>query len=186
MIHLIAAVGRSGQLGLNNKLPWHDPEDLRWFKKMTMGQVLVVGHNTAQTLPPLPGRRVYVAKRGEDPRDTIEFMADQGVADLWIAGGAKTYQQWLPFIDRFHINRVDYDGLADTWMPMLFAAPRWTPVSMELPKPYEDVFVLLHDGTSHIGRLNHLGTWLRASYQRNKNQYGFDPGSVKAWQRPQR
>ena len=71
-------------------------------------------------------------------------------------------------------------------MPQLFSAPRWTPVSMELPEPYEDVFVLLHDGTSHIGRLNHLGTWQRASYQHNKHQYSFEAGSVKAWQRPQR
>lgn len=118
MIHLISAVGRSGQLGLDNKLPWHCPEDLKWFKEMTMGQVVVVGHNTAETLPPLPGRKVYCMARGESPKDVIE--AFDGM-DLWVIGGAKTYAKWLPYVDRFHINVIDYAGPADAYMPPLFA-----------------------------------------------------------------
>lgn len=120
MIHLIAAVGRSGQLGLDGTLPWHEPEDLKWFKAMTMGQTLVVGHNTAQGLPPLPGRNVHVMKRHDTPLPYIVMAKARGI-DLWIIGGAKTYELWLPYIDRFHINRVDYDGPADAWMPTLFA-----------------------------------------------------------------
>lgn len=118
MIHLIAAVGRSGQLGLDNKLPWHCPEDLKWFKEMTMGQVVVVGHNTAQTLPPLPGRWIHVMGRDQTCQEVIEAFPD---LDIWIIGGAKTYAKWLPYVDRFHINVIDYDGPADTWMPALFA-----------------------------------------------------------------
>lgn len=117
MIHMIAAVGRSGQLGLDGRLPWHDPEDLKWFKQMTMGQIVVVGWNTYLTLPPLRGRSIYTMGRDETPEQT---MANLNGADLWIIGGAKTYQKWLPFVDRFHINVIDYDGPADAWMPPLF------------------------------------------------------------------
>lgn len=118
MIHLIAAVGRSGQIGLDGKLPWHHPEDLKWFKALTMGQTLIVGHNTAQTLPPLPGREILVMKRGDTPEPYL-VLAKVKNKDLWVIGGARTYQQWAPFVDRFHISRIDYDGPADTYLPDL-------------------------------------------------------------------
>ncbi len=120
MINLIAAVGKRGQLGLEGRLPWHDSADLKWFRQMTMGQIVVVGWNTYLGLPPLPGRSVYTMGRNETPEQTIERLPG---ADLWIIGGAKTYEKWLPYIDRFHINVIDYDGPADAWMPPLFAQP---------------------------------------------------------------
>jgi dihydrofolate reductase len=115
-INLIAAVGKRGQLGLDGKLPWHEPEDLQWFKKMTMGGAVVVGYRTAQTLPKLPGRHVIVMERDMTPEQVI---AEVSGYELWIAGGAKTYEQWMPFIQRFYIASIEYDGPADTWMPPL-------------------------------------------------------------------
>lgn len=120
VVNLIVAIGVRGQLGLNGKLPWHDQEDLKWFKQMTMGGVVLVGHNTAKTLPPLPGREVFVQPRDVGPREVVAMMARVGyMRPLWIAGGAKTYERWMPFVDRFYIGRVDYDGPADAWMPRL-------------------------------------------------------------------
>lgn len=120
MIHLIAAVGDKGQIGLDGVLPWHDPQDLKWFKEMTMGQTLLVGHNTAQTLPKLPGRLVVTLPRDYDPREIIRSIKKGDDRDLWIIGGAKTYAKWMPYVDRFHINRVSYTGPADAWFPHLF------------------------------------------------------------------
>jgi len=114
MIHLIAAIGKRGQLGLDGKLPWHDPNDLRWFREMTMGQVCVVGHRTAATLPPLPGRELVVCTG--NPLDAVCSIGDR---DIWVIGGAKTYALWLPYVGRLHINVIDYNGPADTWMPAL-------------------------------------------------------------------
>lgn len=116
MIYLIAAIGRSGQLGLGGTLPWHDSEDLKWFKEQTMGKVVVVGYNTALSLPPLPGRTLHVMQRHETPESVIQCY--QG-CDIWVIGGAKTYEQWMPFVDRCLISLIDYDGQADTWFPSI-------------------------------------------------------------------
>jgi dihydrofolate reductase len=116
-IDLIAAVGKRGQLGLGGRMPWHSLEDLRWFKQMTMGGVVVVGHNTALGLPPLPGRRVLIDYPALTP-ENLELFADG--APIWIAGGAKTYARWLPHIRHAIITMIDYDGPADVWMPHLW------------------------------------------------------------------
>jgi dihydrofolate reductase len=117
---MIAAAGRRGQLGLNGELPWHDPDDLAWFRKVTMGHTLVVGYNTAKKLPPLPGRYLRVMGRGDTPEKIMAEHAERGGGDLYIIGGAKTYATWMPHVDRCYINRVNYDGPADTWLPPLF------------------------------------------------------------------
>jgi dihydrofolate reductase len=114
VIYLIAAVGRQGQIGLNGRLPWRDSEDLKWFKDQTMRKVVVCGFNTAQHLPPLPGRTLHVLQRGETPEHVIKRYA--GV-DIWVIGGAKTYQQWIPYVDRCLVSLIDYDGPADAWFP---------------------------------------------------------------------
>lgn len=119
-VNLIAAVGLSGQIGLNGKLPWYNKEDLKWFKDMTMNGIVIVGHKTYQELPELPGRTVIVDRRDELPADMLANIAEnEDVAgkEIWIAGGAKTYSKWLPFIERFFISRINYDGPADTYMP---------------------------------------------------------------------
>ena len=114
MINLIAAVGFRGRLGYKGVIPWHDKEDLQWFKSLTMGGLVVVGWKTAQTLPELKGRTVISMDR-KTPEEIILLHG----SDLWIAGGAKTYEQWMPFIQRFYISRIDYKGSADTWLPEL-------------------------------------------------------------------
>lgn len=117
MIYLIAAVGRQGQIGLNGRLPWRHPEDLQWFKEQTMGKVVVCGANTAEHLPLLPGRHLHVMQRGETPESVIQCYSHN--QDLWVIGGAKTYQQWMPHVDRCLISLIDYDGPADAWFPSI-------------------------------------------------------------------
>ena len=119
IVNLIAAVGNQGQLGLNGILPWHCRDDLQWFKRMTMGGIVVVGWNTAQKLPNLPGRDVLVFDRNASFDGVIKYAEQQG-KDLWIAGGAKTYLAWLDKVDRCYISRIDYSGEADVYMPPLW------------------------------------------------------------------
>lgn len=113
-VYLISAVGNEGQIGLNGKLPWHDRKDLLWFREQTMGQVVVVGPKTAETLPDLPGRTVHVSTQQEDP---IEVLRQYPGKDIYVAGGAWTYWKWAPYVDRYLISRVDYSGPADTFFP---------------------------------------------------------------------
>ena len=118
-INLIAAVGKRGQLGLNNTMPWKSPEDLKWFRKMTLGGILIMGARTVSHLPtPLLGRETIVPTRFETPAEILDKLHGEQ-REIWVAGGAKTYAQWLPYVTRFFISRIDYDGPADTWMPDL-------------------------------------------------------------------
>lgn len=121
-VRLIAAVGKSGQLGLGDALPWKDPEDLAWFKSMTDGSVVIVGMNTYKTLPRLPNRIVIPFANRQMKPSTFLLMVDRLYPNqvLWIAGGAKTYAAFLPFVRRSFITHVDYDGPADVYMPPLW------------------------------------------------------------------
>jgi dihydrofolate reductase len=119
-VNLIAAVGRSGQIGLGGHLPWHEPEDLAWFKKMTMNGVVVIGWNTAQTLPALPGRHLFIDPPEITVTEAIELCSFHA-STIWVAGGTKTYRRWLPFVDRSFISHIDYDHEADAFMPPLWS-----------------------------------------------------------------
>lgn len=115
----IAAIGRSGQLGLGGSLPWHDPGDLRFFKSMTMGHRCIVGLKTYQKLPELPGRHLAVDMVSLTPEQNLEGYENQPV---FIIGGAKTYERYRHLIRRWFVTMVDYDGPADTYMPALWAS----------------------------------------------------------------
>lgn len=82
----IAAIGVRGQLGLNGGLPWHDKTDLAWFREMTWGHVIVVGHNTLRQLPPLPGQVILSAEQFATPEDLRAYVRD----------GAESTQLRLP------------------------------------------------------------------------------------------
>lgn len=130
-VNLIAAVGRRGQLGLGGRIPWSDPEDLRWFRQMTMGGVVVIGNRTWQGIQHagLDGRRVWIVDRRNCDciyPDELIRMADDTIdktpehRTIWVAGGEFVYRKWMPYVRRAFITLVDYDGDADTWMPPLW------------------------------------------------------------------
>ena len=115
-ISLIAALDDKGGIGNKGGLPWpHNSADLVWFKKVTMGKTLIVGHNTYKTLPPLTGRTLRVLDRDEEPVDVISELAAAGVEEAVVIGGAKTYRQWLHYVDRFYISRIRGKFESDTY-----------------------------------------------------------------------
>lgn len=84
-----------------------------------MGHECVVGHNTALSLPPLPGRVLLDAARFTAPAELQDYVRGAG-QHVYLIGGAKTYAKFACVIDRWYINRVEYDGQADTWFD-----PEW-------------------------------------------------------------
>ncbi|QIG73959.1 dihydrofolate reductase [Rhizobium phage RHph_N34] len=119
-INLIAAVGKSGQIGLNGELPWHDREDLKWFQEVTAYGYLLAGHVTFESVR----KKIHTLGRilVEDHKNsTVDSIRDHaafcGAKSIFIIGGAKTYTKWMPYVDRFYISRIDYDGPADTYFP---------------------------------------------------------------------
>jgi dihydrofolate reductase len=101
MANLIVGAARNGVIGQGLKIPWHYPEDLKWFKKNTLNGVLVMGRKTYESLPgKLPGREMIVLSRGAEvyPNRVPTLMDALYLAGtrwpqrpVWIVGGAAVY-----------------------------------------------------------------------------------------------
>ena len=133
MIIGIVAISKNFAIGKDGKLPWHYPADLRFFKQTTTGNAVVMGWNTWQSIgKPLPNRTNIVLSRSgnidnqpgvklfRDPMDVINF-AEQFDSEVFIIGGAKTYETFADVIERWYVTEVPVDVPdADTFMPRTF------------------------------------------------------------------
>lgn len=126
-VGLIVAHGKNGQIGLDNKLLWHIPEDFAKFKKITSGHTIIMGRNTFESLPGmLPNRHhIVITSRYLKPKDNLEsaISLEDALAHcdddiVWIIGGAKVYNECIEkdLIDEYCLSEVDYDGDADTFI----------------------------------------------------------------------
>ena len=125
-ISIIVARARNGVIGRDGKLPWHIPADLKRFKLLTMGSVMVMGRKTFDSLPGLlPGRRHVVltrdpnwqAKGAEIVHSAEAALALAGNAPVSIIGGAEIFQMFLPKANRLELTEVLADVPGDTTMP---------------------------------------------------------------------
>ena len=114
-MRLIWAQSTSGVIGRDNGIPWRLPEDQARFKELTMGQTVVMGRLTWESLPaavrPLPGRRNVVISRDPEYRaDGADVVTElPAERDIWVIGGAQLYALALPLADRCEITEVDID-----------------------------------------------------------------------------
>ena len=100
----IAAMSLNRVIGAGNKIPWHLPEDFKWFKKMTMGNVVVMGRKTFESIGrPLPNRETIVVSRSQFTFPGVRTIGNLGEIDLngeqrevFICGGAEIYREALP------------------------------------------------------------------------------------------
>lgn len=128
----IVAMGPYRVIGNKGKLPWHLPEDFKWFKKVTMDSPLLMGRTTYQSLgvSHLPNRFIYILTHDTGKLDLpstyhVAYTTERQVFDMpyqfrdriWVCGGASVYQRFLPLCDEVYVTHVldDYDG--DTYMP---------------------------------------------------------------------
>ena len=125
-ITLIVARAQNGVIGRDGKLPWHIPPDLKRFKALTMGSVMVMGRRTFESLPGLlPGRRHIVLTRDRDwsaPSVEVAHDVDQalevaGEERVSVIGGAEIFELFLPLVDRIELTEVLADVPGDTAMP---------------------------------------------------------------------
>ena len=105
IFHAIAAMSENRVIGDHGKIPWHLPEDFRWFKHKTMGGILIMGRKTFESIgKPLPGRKTAVLSRitsglsGVTVYNNIETFKAETTPDVpnWICGGSEIYSQFLP------------------------------------------------------------------------------------------
>jgi len=121
----IAAMSLNRVIGNGLEIPWHIPEDFKWFKETTMGQVLVMGRRTFDSIgKALPGRETMVLSRGDfsHPDVTVIQSLDE-VAPLlkgrtaFIAGGAQIYEQALPLCSDLFLTVVQREVEGDVFFP---------------------------------------------------------------------
>jgi len=140
-ISLIAAMADDRAIGIENRLPWKLPADMKWFRRHTVGKPIVMGRKTFESFGgrPLPERSNIVITRDEGYQaegavvvHTIkEAIAAAGnVEEVMIIGGESFYRQMLPHADRFYITLVHGSFEADAWFPE-FDWDNWTEVSRE-------------------------------------------------------
>ncbi|KQP56529.1 dihydrofolate reductase [Agreia sp. Leaf283] len=132
-VALVWAEARGGVIGGDGTIPWHLPEDLAHFKKVTLGGTVVMGRRTWQSLPerfrPLPGRRNVVLTRdrdfaaeGAEVAHSLDEVLDATGRDdpsapVWVIGGGDIYAQALPRASRLEVTEVDLDVAGDTRAP---------------------------------------------------------------------
>lgn len=125
MVKVIAAVGRNRELGKDNSLLWKLPNDLRNFKELTMGGVVVMGRKTFESIGrPLPGRRnIVVTRNGDFEHEGVETACSFDKAmelchwDAFVIGGAQIYEMALTLAHRLFLTTVEGDFEADCYFP---------------------------------------------------------------------
>lgn len=139
-VTLVVARARNGVIGKEGKLPWHLPADLKRFKALTMGSVMVMGRKTFESLPGvLPGRRHIVLTRdtswsapGADVVHTVEeALAAAGGSAVSIIGGAEIFAVFMPLANRLELTEVHADVPGDTVMPDPRDGGGWREVARE-------------------------------------------------------
>ena len=131
-INLIYARAANGVIGKNNAMPWHLPEDLAHFKRLTQGWPVIMGRKTWDSLPPrfrpLPGRSNMVITRqpdwkepGAQPATSLTNALAQcsQSEEVWIIGGAQIFTQAEPLAHRIEVTEIAQDFDGDAFAPPL-------------------------------------------------------------------
>ena len=120
----IAAMSRERVIGAGGKIPWHIPEDLKFFKRTTLGNIIVMGRKTFESLgKPLPGRENWVLSRtAEYPRVKVyrhpsDIIPPGDGRELFVIGGAEIYSALLPLCHEILLTHVNRSVVGDTWFP---------------------------------------------------------------------
>lgn len=158
LISLIAAMADDRGIGIENRLPWKLPADMRWFRLHTLGKPIVMGRKTFESFggKPLPERVNIVITRDEGYQaegavvvhtieEAIEAAGD--VEEVMIIGGESFYKQMLPRADRFYLTQVHGKFEVDAWFPD-FDRDEWqelehTDYPADEKNPYACSFIVL-------------------------------------------
>ena len=137
MFSIIVAIGNNNEIGKNNKLLWHIPEDLKKFKEITQGKTVVMGRNTFESIgKPLPNRHNIVLSKNSklfsnNCNEKLEIYDDfskivkkyrNSDEEVFIIGGAQIYKKALEsgIVEKLYISHIDFsDNEADTYFPKI-------------------------------------------------------------------
>lgn len=128
-LSLIVAKAKNGVIGKDNQLIWHLSDDLKRFKALTMGHPIIMGRKTFESLPKvLPGRTHYVLTGNRNYKvpegvllfhDAKELLAALPEGENFLIGGARMYEELLPYVDTLYITEIEKDYEGDAYFPEL-------------------------------------------------------------------
>lgn len=123
----IAAMSLNRVIGQAGEIPWHLPEDFKWFKQATMGHLLVMGRKTFESIGrPLPGRETLILSRSGftapgtrtvPDAAALAMLTEHDPRDVWVAGGAEIYTLLLPLCDDLYLTQVKRIVPGDAFFP---------------------------------------------------------------------
>jgi dihydrofolate reductase len=162
-VSIIAAVAKNGTIGIDDRLPWRLPADLRHFKALTMGHHLIMGRKTFESVGALPGRpTIVVSRRGLAERpsgvevaaslpEALDIARRAGETEAFVAGGAEIYLAALDYADRMYLTRIERSFAGDAKFPA-FDDEEWNEVEKRTVEPDEKnphrfSFIVLDRGT---------------------------------------
>jgi dihydrofolate reductase len=139
-VAIVAALARNRAIGRDNAMPWRLPEDLKRFKRLTMGHAVIMGRKTFESIgTPLIGRNNIVITRSREwspPGCVVAHSLESALAaaggsqDAFVIGGAQIYALALPHAQRLHMTEIDCDFEGDAFFPD-YDRSRWREVSRE-------------------------------------------------------
>lgn len=126
MISLIVAYAKNRVIGNNGRIPWRIKGEQKRFKELTTGNIVVMGRRSYEEIgKPLPNRTTYVISNTKDftgenlytVKSLQEAISLAGDKDIYISGGAKLYEEALPFVEKMYITEIDKALEGDTYFP---------------------------------------------------------------------
>lgn len=167
VISAIAAMSLDRAIGVHNQIPWYMPEDLKYFKRMTLGRHILMGRKNLESLDnrPLPKRTNLIVTRNpffivqgglvvHSVEEGIQYAADQGEEELFIIGGEQIYRAAWPYLDRIYLTVIDTTVPdADVFFPVI-GLKEWLLISSEDhaaddKNPYNYSFKVYHRKETH-------------------------------------
>ena len=146
-LSMIVAMGQNRMVGKDNKMPWHLPDDLKYFKSKTLNKPVIMGRKTFESIgsKPLPNRPNLIISRNEafQAEGAIVFNSVEAAlaeladyAEVMIMGGAQIYAQWIDQVDQLYITEVKASPQGDVFFPAI-DHQAWMEVSRE-PHPADE------------------------------------------------
>ncbi len=142
VLSAIAAMAENRVIGLNNRMPWHMPADLKHFKTVTSGHPVLMGRKTFHSIGrPLPNRANIILTRDKQftaqdclvvphPDAALSMALELDQDEVFIIGGAEIYRELLPRVQRLYLTIIHHQFEGDAFFPELNAA-EWREVSRE-------------------------------------------------------
>lgn len=130
-LSLLVAADENNVIGKNNQLPWHLPNDLKYFKNQTWGMPILMGRKTFESIgKPLQGRKnIVISRNGEwasdgilvvhSVEDAIEKAKQSGVKEIFVIGGAEIFKTAFPAADRVYLTRIHHRFDGDVFFPAM-------------------------------------------------------------------